>query len=212
VLTRTRTGRASEGLGRGSATGRDVEVDQETQLEPGGAEVGEDLGAVDREIALDRLELDDDLGADDQVGDEFADVLAAVREADGDLGDERDAAEAQLGFECPLIGVLEHAGPEPAMHLDGRADDRMRELLVDDRPTAQRLLESSLERVVTVRACLVVALVAAPVAALVDALVATLVAALVAAPVAMVGVAGGGLGCVVLGCLGLDHRGAPFSP
>jgi GxxExxY protein len=128
--------------------------------------------------------VDDELPIDDEVGDELAHVLAPVHEADRDMGHERDAAEPELGFERPLIRVLEHAGPEAPMHFDRSADDGMRELLVDDQPAAKRLLESSLELVIAV------------------------ISAFVAALGIMIAIVDGGLVCVILG----HHRGAPFSP
>jgi hypothetical protein len=75
----------------------DVEVDQQTLLDICDPEVRPDLGAVNREDAVDGLELDQDLVFDDQVSHERArEETAVVREGQCNLTLERETQLLQF--------------------------------------------------------------------------------------------------------------------
>jgi hypothetical protein len=104
-----------------------VEVDQETPGDSRELHVGQELGFVDRQDPLDRLDPDDH-----QAGDEDVDAKVAVQRSalvsDGEqrLPFEGNPTLLELVAEAPFIDRFEQSRPQDAVDLDRRSDNRFR--------------------------------------------------------------------------------------
>ena len=109
------------------------EVEDEAVLAIGRAKVGADDGEVHVGDLLDRLELDDDLVADEQVEAMQSDLDASVEHRDRNLAFERDSSASHFDDERVVVDGFEEAGTELAMNGVRRADDRTRQCFVFQR-------------------------------------------------------------------------------
>ena len=101
----------------------DVEVDEESESEVGETEMGQELLRVHRSDALDRFQLNDHLGFNDEVGAEsLIEDDMAIANRYRHLALHLKATVAELEGQGSLVDRLKEAGPQSAMHSQRRVD------------------------------------------------------------------------------------------
>lgn len=101
---------------------RYVEVQQQTELELGGSQIGNYLRGVNRCELVDRLYFDDEAIVDDEVEAGLPDQLPFEQDAHGRLTPEWDLTAAQLPGERLLVHAFQEARSEVPVDLDAGAD------------------------------------------------------------------------------------------
>ena len=103
---------------------RHIEVQKEPELVTGQFEIGQELGAMNRQYPLDAFELNDEATLDDEIHPVCRGQLDTfVHDRQMHLMFESKTGFRQLVVEARIIGALEHSGTEGAVNPKGRSDD-----------------------------------------------------------------------------------------
>ena len=101
-----------------------MEVDQEADGDVEQFHVAEQLGLVDRQYILDRLQFEQQAAFDQNVkAERLFEDKTLVFDFDNALVDSSQLLEAQFAEEALLINAFDQARPLETMNLDGGADD-----------------------------------------------------------------------------------------
>lgn len=101
-----------------------VEIDEQAEAHSRQAQIGEELGVVDREDRIDAFQFDHQRILDHEVhaiGAAKAD--AAVLHREWHLPPERQACKGEFAAQARLVGAFQKARPECAMDPQGAGDD-----------------------------------------------------------------------------------------
>jgi hypothetical protein len=110
-----------------------VEVDQQADLAPAQAKIGEKLRFVKWGNALDRLDLQDDRSAYDDIGAVAAFVFdAVVVHRQGHLAFVGDAAAVQFMAQASLVDGFEQSEAKALVDAHREADDPVGEVVIMD--------------------------------------------------------------------------------
>ena len=109
-----------------------VEVEDEADRDSAHSQVGLQLGFVCGDDGGDRLDLENDLAAHDDVGSEaFSNGFAFVGDGDGDLQFERQVGLMELVAETLLVDRFQQASANVSMNLDGKSDNAFRQSFLE---------------------------------------------------------------------------------
>src|SRR3954466_10142113 len=104
-------------------------MENESDLETTGAEVGEALPKSHAGELLGGFHFDDDLLVDEQIDALTSDVMALVVQVDADFTLDEMAPIARLDLQRVCVGALEKAVPESIVDLVEGTDDGLGELI-----------------------------------------------------------------------------------